>query len=143
MRVANYDKATQKIIQFANSEELKEKGKGEKRVRKNWGILQLDATVADQYIKYPTDLDLLNDSREWSEELIDNIYLTKKNRKWLEEREIQITNKPLGRPKKETPYEKSKKKKLKNKRNQIEGKSGEEKNEVPIKKDPSNCQLLT
>ena len=60
--------------------------------------------------------------------LIDNIYLTKKNRKWLEEREIQITNKPLGRPKKETSYEKSKKKKLKNKRSQIEGKFGEGKN---------------
>jgi len=302
MGVAKYDKVTQKIIQFARSEELKEKGKGEKRVRKNWGILHLDATVADQYIKYPTDLDLLNDSREWSEELIDiifeasmldkkprtyrrvarmdylnvakkknknakeirkairkqlnylkrnfgyidnmldmfeqgsfplkhkeqkylwvirevyrqqdymyrnqthqcehrivsihqphvrpivrgkarskvefgsklgvslncgyarvnklswdaynecndveaqveaykeihghypdtllidNIYLTKKNRKWLEEREIQITNKPLGRPKKETSYEKSKKKKLKNKRSQIEGKFGEGKN---------------
>jgi hypothetical protein len=302
MGVANYDKVTQKIIQFARSEELKEKGKGEKRVRKNWGVLQLDATVADQYIKYPTDLDLLNDSREWSEELIDiifeasmlekkprtyrrvarkeylnvakkknknareirkairkqlnylrrnfgyidnmldmfeqgafplnhkeqrylwvirevhrqqdymyrnnthqcehrivsihqphvrpivrgkarskvefgsklgvslncgyarvnrlswdaynecndveaqveaykeihghypaillvdNIYLTRNNRKWLEERGIQITNKPLGRPKKETSYEKSKKKKLKNKRNQIEGKFGEGKN---------------
>ena len=51
--------------------------------------------------------------------LVDNIYLTRKNRKWLEEREIQIVNKPLGRPKKETSYEKSKKKKLKNKRNQI------------------------
>ncbi len=302
MGVTNYDNVTKKIIQFARSEELKEKGKGEKRVKKNWGILQLDATIADQYIKYPTDLDLLNDSREWSEELIDvifeasmlekkprtyrrvarkdflnvakkknknarevrnairkqlnylrrnlghidnmldmfeqgafplnrkqhryllviqevyrqqdymyrnhthqcehrivsihqphvrpmvrgkagakvefgsktgvslncgyarvnklswdaynecndveaqveaykeihghypeillvdNIYLTRKNRKWLEERGIQIVNKPLGRPKKETSYEKSKKKKLKNKRNQIEGKFGEGKN---------------
>ena len=302
MGVANYDKVSQKIIQFARSEELNEKGKGPKRVAKNWGILQLDATVADQYIKYPTDLDLLNDSREWSEEiidiifetsmlpkkprtyrrvarndylnvakkknksakeirkairkqlnylrrnfgyidnmldmfeqgafplnhteqrylwvirevyrqqdymyrnnthqcehrivsihqphvrpivrgkasakvefgpklgvslncgyaridkfswdaynecndveaqveaykqihghypeilLVDKIYLTKDNRKWLNEREISITNKPLGRPKKETSYEKSKKKKLKNKRNQIEGKFGEGKN---------------
>jgi IS5 family transposase len=302
MGVANYDKVSKKIIQFARSEELKEKGKGPKRVAKNWGILQLDATVADQYIKYPTDLDLLNDSREWSEEiidiifeasmlpkkprtyrrvarndylsvakkknknakeirkairkqlnylrrnfgyidnmldmfeqgafplnyteqrylwvirevyrqqdymyrnnthqcehrivsihqphvrpilrgkarakvefgpklgvslncgyaridklswdaynecndveaqveaykeihghypeilLIDKIYLTKNNRKWLDEKGITITNKPLGRPKKETSYAKSKKKKLKNKRNQIEGKFGEGKN---------------
>ena len=302
MGVANYDKVNQKIIQFARNEELNEKGKGEKRVKKNWGILQLDATVADQYIKYPTDLDLLNDSREWSEELIDiifeasmlpkkprtyrrvarqdflnvarkknkttteirkairkqlnylrrnfgyidnmldmfeqgafplnhteqrylwvirevyrqqnymyrnnthqcehrivsihqphvrpivrgkasakvefgsklgvslncgyaridklsweaynecndveaqveaykhihghypeillvdKIYLTRKNREWLNSKGIQITNKPLGRPKKETSYEKSKKKKLKNKRNQIEGKFGEGKN---------------
>ena len=302
MGVANYDKVSQKIIQFARSEELKEKGKRPKRVKKNWGILQLDATVADQYIKYPTDLDLLNDSREWSEEiidiifeasmlpkkprtyrrvarqdflnvakkknktakeirkairkqlnylkrnfgyidnmldmfeqgafplshteqrylwviqevyrqqnymfrnhihqcdhrivsihqphvrpivrgkaktkvefgsklgvslncgyarigklsweaynecndveaeveayksihghypetlLVDQIYLTQKNRQWLKEREIAITGKPLGRPKKESPYEKSKKKKLRNKRNQIESKFGEGKN---------------
>jgi IS5 family transposase len=302
MGVDNYDKVTQKIIQFARSEELKEKGKGPKRVKKNWSVLQLDATVADQYIKYPNDLELLNDSREWSEDLIDiifeagmllkkprtyrrlarkdylnvakkknkttkeirrairkqlnylrrnfgyidnmldmfeqgafplnhteqrylwvirevyrqqnymyrnnthqcehrivsihqphvrpiirgkarakvefgsklgvslncgyaridklswdaynecndveaqveaykyihghypemllvdKIYLTRKNREWLNEREIQITNKPLGRPKKETSYAKRKKKKLKNKRNQIEGKFGEGKN---------------
>lgn len=302
MGIANYDRVSQKIIQFARSEELKEKGKGQKRVKKNWGVLQLDATVADQYIKYPNDLELLNDSREWSEDLIDiifeasmlpkkprtyrrvarndylnvakkknkttkeirkairkqlnylrrnfryidnmldmfeqgafplnhteqrylwvirevyrqqnymyrnnthqcehrivsihqphvrpivrgkarskvefgsklgvslncgyaridklswdaynecndveaqveafkhihghypeillvdKIYLTRRNREWLNEKGIQITNKPLGRPKKETSYAKSKKKKLKNKRNQIEGKFGEAKN---------------
>lgn len=38
---------------------------------KNKGKLQLDATIADAQIKYPTDLSLLNDSREKSEELID------------------------------------------------------------------------
>lgn len=38
---------------------------------KNRGRLQMDATVADADIKYPTDLGLLNDSREKSEELID------------------------------------------------------------------------
>ncbi len=38
---------------------------------KNRGKLQMDATVADADIKYPTDLDLLNDSREKSEQLID------------------------------------------------------------------------
>jgi transposase, IS5 family len=38
---------------------------------KNQGKLKLDATVADAFIKHPTDLDLLNDSREKSEELID------------------------------------------------------------------------
>ncbi|MFC2086614.1 IS5 family transposase [Bacteroidota bacterium] len=302
MGVDNYDRVTQKIIQSARDQELKEKGKGQKRVKKNWGVLQLDATVADQYIKYPNDLELLNDSREWSEDLIDiiyeasllekkprtyrrvarqdflkvakkknkssqeirrairkqlnylrrnfgyiddmldmfeqgafplnhteqrylwvirevyrqqnymyknnthqcehrivsihqphvrpivrgkvkskvefgskigvslncgyarinklswdaynecndveaqveaykeihghypevllvdKIYLTRKNREWLNSKGIQITNKPLGRPKKETSYEKSKKKKLKNKRNQIEGKFGEGKN---------------
>jgi hypothetical protein len=37
----------------------------------NQGKLQLDATVTDADIPYPTDLDLLNESREKSEELID------------------------------------------------------------------------
>jgi len=41
----------------------------------NYGKLQSDATVCDQYIKYPTDLDLLNQSREWSEAIIDELYL--------------------------------------------------------------------
>lgn len=38
---------------------------------KNKGKLQLDATIADAHIKYPTDLSLLNDSREKSEDIID------------------------------------------------------------------------
>lgn len=38
------------------------------------GIFILDATIADQYIKYPTDVELLNDSREKSEEIIDVLY---------------------------------------------------------------------
>ena len=33
----------------------------------------MDATVADAYIKFPTDLGLLNDSREKSEELLDKL----------------------------------------------------------------------
>ena len=35
------------------------------------GILKLDATVCDQYIKYPTDLDLVARARRESERLID------------------------------------------------------------------------
>ena len=38
------------------------------------GSYILDATVADQYIKYPTDVELLNDSRQKSEWIIDMIY---------------------------------------------------------------------
>lgn len=38
-----------------------------------YGKLQIDATVADADIKYPTDLGLLNDSREKSELLIDRL----------------------------------------------------------------------
>jgi transposase, IS5 family len=37
------------------------------------GKLKIDATVADQMIKYPTDLDLVSDSRQESERLIDKL----------------------------------------------------------------------
>jgi hypothetical protein len=37
----------------------------------NSGKLQMDATIADAYIKFPTDLNLLNDGREQSEMLLD------------------------------------------------------------------------
>lgn len=39
----------------------------------NKGKLQLDSTVADADIKFPTDLDMLNDCREKAEDLIDHI----------------------------------------------------------------------
>ena len=38
------------------------------------GKLILDATVVEQAIKYPTDLDLLNSSREVSEQIIDELF---------------------------------------------------------------------
>ncbi len=38
------------------------------------GKLIFDSTVAEQSIKYPNDLELLNDSREISEQLIDELY---------------------------------------------------------------------
>jgi len=41
----------------------------------NKGKLQLNATVCDADIKYPTDLDLLNESRQKAEELIDELCL--------------------------------------------------------------------
>ena len=41
----------------------------------NKGKLQMEATVCDADIKYPTDLDLLNESRQKAEELIDDLYL--------------------------------------------------------------------
>ncbi len=48
------------------------------------GKLILDATVAEQAIRYPTDLSLLNEAREFSEQIIDLLYaqsaLTKKPR---------------------------------------------------------------
>lgn len=39
----------------------------------NRGKLQLDATVCDAYISYPTDLNLLNDARQKSEQIIDKL----------------------------------------------------------------------
>ncbi len=44
------------------------------KVAKPKGKLKLDATVSDIYIKYPTDLDLLNTSREWSEAIVDELF---------------------------------------------------------------------
>jgi len=41
----------------------------------NQGTLILDATVAPQDIKFPTDLDLLNTSREQTERIIDELYV--------------------------------------------------------------------
>ena len=41
---------------------------------KRQGTLILDATVAPQDIKYPTDLDLLNEGREQTERLIDELW---------------------------------------------------------------------
>lgn len=38
------------------------------------GKLILDATVAPQAIRYPTDLSLLNEAREFSEQIIDQLY---------------------------------------------------------------------
>jgi hypothetical protein len=40
----------------------------------NHGKLQADATVADQYITYPTDNGILNESRKKCEKLIDKLY---------------------------------------------------------------------
>ena len=40
----------------------------------NKGRLQMDATVADQYITYPTDAKVLNSSRKQCEKMIDKLY---------------------------------------------------------------------
>lgn len=48
------------------------------------GTLVIDATVAPQAIKYPTDINLLNQAREISEEIIDVIWTGKKPRTYRE-----------------------------------------------------------
>ena len=47
---------------------------GESKERKNQGKLILDATCAPADINYPTDLKLLNQAREQTEKLIDQLY---------------------------------------------------------------------
>lgn len=42
---------------------------------KNKGTLMLDATVAPQHVGYPTDTRLLQEARQYSEALIDKLYL--------------------------------------------------------------------
>ncbi len=56
---------------------------------KHQGKLIVDATVAEQAIRYPTDLGLLNEAREFSEQIIDKLYpktgLRKKLRTYQEQ----------------------------------------------------------
>ncbi len=51
------------------------KNPGEDKKELHCGKLILDATVAEQAIRFPTDLGLLNEARGISEKLIDNLYL--------------------------------------------------------------------
>jgi len=55
------------------NEDEKEDKDEEERVE-NKGKMLVDATVAEQAIRYPTDLSLLNEAREISEQLIDDLY---------------------------------------------------------------------
>ena len=64
-----------------------------------------------------------NNSLEW-EVLVDNIYLTRENRKWLKERD-KISGKPSGRlSKKESYHKRAKKRKEHREKNHIETKVG-------------------
>lgn len=57
-----------------NKNTSKKKLKKEKKQKKNRGKLIMDATVAPADIKYPTDIDLLNKSREHLEKAIDLLW---------------------------------------------------------------------
>lgn len=75
-----FDQMSQLIIEMAlGIKKTKEKNENDDsktnesetgQTIKNKGRLKLDATVADAFIKYPTDLEILNDSREKAEELL-------------------------------------------------------------------------
>ncbi len=49
-------------------------GKNEEEPVENKGKMLVDATVAEQAVRYPTDLSLLNEARGISEQLIDDLY---------------------------------------------------------------------
>lgn len=46
----------------------------DEEILENKGKMLVDATVAEQAIRYPTDISLLNEAREISEQLIDELY---------------------------------------------------------------------
>jgi len=58
-----------------NKNTSKKKLKKEKKQKKNRGKLIMDATVAPADIKYPTDIDLLNKSREHLEKAVDILWV--------------------------------------------------------------------
>ena len=64
-------------------------GQTKKEKAENQGKMLVDATVAEQAIRYPTDLSLLNEAREISESIIDELYkisdLTKKPRTYRQQ----------------------------------------------------------
>lgn len=81
--------------------------------------------------------------------LVDRIYLTQKNRKWLKSKGIRHAGKPLGRPKPLNAYFKRKLQKERNMRNHVEGKFGQGKNAYELsrirarRKDTSESWIST
>ncbi len=80
-RVGNetFDQLNAQLIEMATGvsdtkHNTNSKKKNDDGIPKNKGKLQMDATVADQYIKYPTDTDLMNSGRKILEKIIDIIY---------------------------------------------------------------------
>ena len=66
--------ASQETDQKHLSKKSKDKKDGDESCPSNKGKLQMDATVADQYITFPTDSKLLNSGRKQSEKMIDHLY---------------------------------------------------------------------
>lgn len=67
-----FNEFTDLLIKQSFQHKIKQAPEGE--ALPNKGKLKLDATVADQYISYPTDLNLLNAGRQKLEVLIDELY---------------------------------------------------------------------
>jgi len=73
-----FDSLNVKLIKSVSEEKDKKhnnkKGNDDDNMPSNKGKLQADATVADQYITYPTDNGILNQSRKQQEKIIDKLY---------------------------------------------------------------------
>jgi hypothetical protein len=72
-----FDTLNEDLIKSVSQEKDKrhnKKKKDDSDEPKNKGKMQADATVADQYITYPTDNGILNESRKKCENLIDKLY---------------------------------------------------------------------
>ena len=77
--VGEFDELNKELIKTLTRKDDKKHNtnpnkKNEKGEPTNKGKLQADATVADQYIKHPTDTDLMNKGRRILEGLIDILY---------------------------------------------------------------------
>ena len=64
--------------------------------------------------------------------LVDKIYLNRENRKYLKDKQIRHSGKPLGRSPEMSHQEKQKRKKEQNKRSEIEGKFGQAKSKYGL-----------
>lgn len=69
MPLEMWDEFNKKIMKVAGIADSNNNNKDE-----NSGKVKIDASVCDQYIKYPTDIGLIDHARRWSEALIDEIY---------------------------------------------------------------------
>lgn len=63
-----------KSLSHKKDTQNKSKKNEDENLPPNKGKLQADATVADQYITFPTDAKLLNSSRKELDKMIDNLY---------------------------------------------------------------------
>jgi IS5 family transposase len=70
---------SREILESIESEEREEE-KEEESEKKNQGKLILDASCAPADIKYPTDLEILNQARKGTEEILDCLYLQVKGK---------------------------------------------------------------
>ena len=105
-----------KMVKEAEEEilaEVEEKDEGEEE-NQNRGKLLIDATCAPADIKYPTDIGILNEAREKTEKIIDNLYKkTKKKGKKPRTYRIRARKDYLKLSKKRRPSRKERRKGIK------------------------------